>query len=80
QVCAKENELVTMQETSIQTLAKDNILEFANPYKVVGKGKSKRTSQSKNMSQETSSKKKYKYNCRFCKEPDHNIATCPHRI
>ncbi|CAG8644324.1 9070_t:CDS:2 [Cetraspora pellucida] len=80
QVCVKENELVTMQEILAQTLAKDNIVEFTNSYKMVGKKRPKRTNQSKNMPQETSSKKKHEYTCKFCKEPGHNIATCLYRI
>ncbi|CAG8851703.1 17871_t:CDS:2, partial [Racocetra persica] len=55
----------------------DNIVQFANPHKVVVKGRPKGTSHhSKSVLQEISNKKKHEYTCGFCKELGHNIATC----
>ncbi|RIB10392.1 hypothetical protein C2G38_2043533 [Gigaspora rosea] len=53
---------------------------YMNPRKVTGKRRPKGTSlYSKSTLQETSSKKKREYTCEFCKEPGHNITTCPDR-
>ncbi|CAG8573364.1 37110_t:CDS:2 [Gigaspora margarita] len=79
-VRAKEEELVKAQEASTQASSEDNLVEFMNPRKVTGKGRPKGTSHySESTPQKTSSKKKREYTCGFCKEPDHNITTCPDR-
>ncbi|RIB28069.1 hypothetical protein C2G38_2028849 [Gigaspora rosea] len=79
-VRAKKEELIKTQEASTQASSNNNIVEFMNPRKVIGKGRPKGTSHySESTPQETSSKKKREYTCGFCKESGHNITTCPDR-
>ncbi|RIB12041.1 hypothetical protein C2G38_2201781 [Gigaspora rosea] len=78
--CAKEEELIKAQEALTQASSENNIVEFMNFYKVTDKKRPKETSHySESMLQETSSKKKYKYTCRFCKKSGYNITTCSDR-
>ena len=82
----REDELVGEQEAgaSQHTIenVEDNVLKIANPRKVFTRGRPKSAGHGKNVvttAQEKGSKKRGQYTCGFCKEPGHNIATCPHK-
>ncbi|CAG8804558.1 28408_t:CDS:2, partial [Racocetra persica] len=76
---AEEQEATTDQD-SIKNV-ESNIISIVNPRKVITKGRPKSASHNKNVvtTQKKSSKKCRQYTCEFCKKPDHNIATCPHK-
>ncbi|CAG8757572.1 3681_t:CDS:1, partial [Gigaspora margarita] len=56
-----------------------NIISIENPQKVVTRGRPKSASYNKNVVTEKSSKKRGQYTCGLCKQPGHNIATCPYK-
>ncbi|CAG8632404.1 3411_t:CDS:2 [Gigaspora rosea] len=84
-ICAKEDELAKEQEIATDQATiehvEGNVISIANPRKVVTRGRPKSASHEKNVTttQEKSIKKCGQYTCGFCKEPGHNIATCPYK-
>ncbi|RIB03672.1 hypothetical protein C2G38_2049070 [Gigaspora rosea] len=79
---AKEEELAKKQEIAAdQATTEGNIISIVNPRKVVTRGRPKSASHEKNVTtmQDKSIKKRGQYTCGFCKEPGHNIATCPYK-
>ncbi|RIB30047.1 hypothetical protein C2G38_2286103 [Gigaspora rosea] len=86
-VCVREEELAKKQEIAADQDAiknvESNVISIANPRKVVTRRRPKTASHAQNVimtMQKKGSKKCGQYTCRFCKEPGHNIATCPHKV
>ncbi|CAG8807638.1 34288_t:CDS:2, partial [Racocetra persica] len=83
----REDELIEEQETSTHTSFNRHTIEdipLVNPRKVTVKRRPKAASYknaAKIISQDTGNKKKRgQYTCGFCKEPGHNVATCPNKV
>ncbi|CAG8850484.1 418_t:CDS:2, partial [Gigaspora margarita] len=73
---AKEDELAKEQEIAADQATIEHV-----EGNVVTRGRPKLASHKKNVmtTQEKSIKKRRQYTCGFCKEPGHNIATCPYK-
>ncbi|CAG8653022.1 31755_t:CDS:2, partial [Racocetra persica] len=83
----REDELIGEQETLMHTSFNRHTIEdipLANPRKITVKGRPKAVSHknaTKITSQDIGNKKKRRqYTCGICKEPGHNVATCPNKV
>ncbi|CAG8745198.1 20248_t:CDS:1, partial [Gigaspora rosea] len=75
-VCAIKDEIADENTTEN---VESNVILIENPQKVVTRGRPKSASHDKNVVTEKSSKKRGQYTYGLCKQPGHNIATCPYK-
>ncbi|CAG8800063.1 39655_t:CDS:1, partial [Gigaspora margarita] len=74
---AKKQEIVKNQD-AIENV-EGNVISIANPQKVVTRKRPKIANHIQNVvmtMQKKGNKKRRQYTCKFCKKPEHNIATC----